>query len=280
MLPRLLFAMLAVCAITSPAQDANPAEKLPMVKSGEMPLYPPVLRSAQIEGEVDLRVTTDGSGIASVEVEYGNLLLAKAAQENIKTWKFEPHEPTSFSTVFFYHLEKESATYSCKPDVPDNGSVVLKLPARVDITSHLWIPDCHDANEGLDLSEPLRVFFAKCEFDGAPVSCEKFTIRLQSGSLIVTPTRFKESDKKQGFVVPKEFRSGKNFDLIVEARGARATIREIYPNHLKGDWRIGIDHAPFKEQTPVYRVSELVHCLGFVEILWTEPGLINWRVCD
>lgn len=273
----LLFVFLFVCAIPSPAQTAQPARKLPVMKSGSMPFYPPLLRIAQVEGEVDLQVTTDGSGVISTKVDYGNPLLAKAAQDNVKTWKFEPHEATSFSTVFSYHLEKELV--ACDPDVPDSGTVVLRLPATVDITSRLRIRDCHEANEGLDLSEPLRVFLDRCEVDGSPVDCDQFTIRLQSGSTAVTPKRFKDPEK-QGFVVPMELKSKNGFDLIVEARGATSTIKEIHPNYLEGNWRIGIDHAPFKENTPVYGVSKLVRCLGFVEFMWTEPGIIYWRVCN
>ena len=276
---RLLFVLLVLAAVPSPAQTSQATQKLPVVKSGAMPFYPPLLRIAQVEGEVDLQVTTDGSGVVSTKVDYGNLLLAKAAQDNVKTWKFEPHEATSFSTIFSYHLEKELVTYSCEPDVPDSGTVVLRLPAAVDITSRLRIRDCHEANEGLDRSEPLRVFLDRCEVDGSPVDCDQFTIRLQSGSTTVTPKRFKEPEK-QGFVVPTDLRSKNSFDLIVETRGTTSTIKEIHPNYLKGNWRIGVDHAPLKELTPVYGVSKLVHCLGFVEFLWTEPGIVYWRVCN
>ena len=103
----LLVGILGLCPALSLAQDVRPAAKLPVVKSGDMPFYPPLLRTAQVEGEVDLRVTTDGSSVVSATSDYGNLLLVKAAQDNVRTWKFEPREPTSFSTVFSYHLVKE-----------------------------------------------------------------------------------------------------------------------------------------------------------------------------
>jgi hypothetical protein len=280
MLPRLLLVLLITSAICSQAQDAKSAEKLPLVKSGAIPFYPPLLRRAQVEGEVDLLVKTDGAGVVATEVEYGNVLLAKAAQENVNTWKFEPHEPTSFSTAFFYHLEKESATYSCAPDVPDNGNVVLKLPGRVDITSHTWIPDCHDANEGLDLSEPLRVYLNSCEIDGSSVACERFTIRLQSESFAVTPTRFKESDKKQGFVVPEEFRSLKNLSVNVDTGQGRFAIAKLDIGFLKGSWHLGIDHAPFKDGSPIYNAPTALRCAGFIEFEWGEPEVVVTRPCQ
>jgi hypothetical protein len=276
---RWLAGILVVCAGASLAQVAQSPQKLPVVKSGDMPFYPPLLRIAQVEGEVDLRVTTDGSSVVSVTSEYGNLLLAKAAQDNVKTWKFEQHDPTVFSTVFSYHLVKEFLTYSCDPDVPDNGTVVLKLPAGVDITSHLRIPDCHDPNEGLDLSEPLRVFLTACEVDGSSVPCDKLTIRLQSGNLTVTPTRFKESEKKQGFVVPAEFRSLKAFGVSVETGHGSLLFGDQNIAFLKGDWRVGIDHAPFKESTPVYGAAATLPCVGFIHFEWGEPEVVTWAPC-
>lgn len=255
-----LVGILSICAALSVAQVATPPQELPIVKSGEMPLYPPLLRLGQIEGEVRLRVTTDGAGVSSVTVESGHVLLARAAMENVRTWKFEQHNPTVFSTVFSYHLVKEFVTYSCAPDVTDNGVVVLKLPAQVEITSHLTIHDCHSPNEGLDLTEPLRVFLTTCEVDGSPLSCEKITIHLQSGSLTVTPTLFKESEKKQGFVVPKEFRTLKEFGVNVETASGDVSFAGIDAAFLKGNWRVGIDHNPFKEQTPIYNAPATLLC--------------------
>jgi hypothetical protein len=273
---QVLIVILGLCATLS-AQDAQPTQKLPVVKSGDMPFYPPLLRIAQVEGEVDLRVTTDGSGVVSVTSEYGNLLLAKAAQDNVRTWKFEKHDPTSFSTVFFYHLNEEMVTYSCDPDVPDNGTVILKLPAAVDITSHLRIRDCHEP------IDPSRVFFNRCEMDGAPVPCEKFSIRLKSNGRSVAPIRFKESEQKQGFLVPEDFQSQENFDVSVETGRGKFTVAKLNIGFLKGEWRVGIDHAPFKEGTPVsddaLKAPPGVHCIGFV-VFEGEPGVVTYTMCN
>jgi TonB family protein len=276
---RWLAGIFAVSITVSVAQVAEAPEKLPIVKSGEMPLYPPLLRLGQIEGEVRLRVTTDGSGVSSVTVESGHALLAKAALENVRTWKFEPHTPTVFSTLFSYRLIKELFTSSCDPDLPDNGSVVLKLPTQVEITSHLTMHDCHHPNEGLDLSEPLRVFLTACEIDGSPVPCERITIQLYSGNLVVTATRFKES-KREGFVVPKEFRTLKKFGVNVKTGSGTASLAEIDSAFLKGDWHVGIDHAPFKEETPIYNAPVTVRCAAFIRFEWGEPEVIASAPCN
>jgi TonB family protein len=274
---RWLAAIFTICATALPAQVAEPPQKLPVVKSGEMPFYPPLPRMAHVEGEVLLRVTTDGSGVASVIVESGQPMLAKAAQDNVRTWKFEPHDPTSFSTLFSYHLLTD---FKCEPGKPNNGEFHIKLPTEVEITASTTLRDAYcDPTQGLDLSEPLRVFLTGCEVDGSSVPCEKLTIRLHSGSLTVTPTRFRESEKKQGFVVPKEFRTIKDFAVSVDTPGESFTASNQDISFLKGRWHVGIDHAPFKDETPLYSIPATVRCAGFIVFEWSEPERATWTPC-
>jgi TonB family protein len=274
---RWLVGIFGVFVAVSAAQIAEPPQKLPVVKSGEMPFYPPLPRMAHVEGDVQLRVTTDGSGVASVVVESGQPMLAKAAQDNVRTWKFEPHNPTSFSTVFSYHLLTE---FKCEPGKPNNGEFHIKLPTEVEITASTTLRDSYcDPTQGLDLSEPLRVFLTSCEVDGSTVPCEGLTISLHLGSLTVTPTRFKESEKKQGFVVPKEFRTLKEFTVTVDTANGSFTTGNQDISFLKGKWHVGIDHAPFKEETPIYNAPATLRCAGFIHFEWSEPERITSAPC-
>jgi TonB family protein len=234
----------------------------------------PLANAARIQGDVHLRVTTDGSGIASVVLESGQPMLAKAAQDNVRTWKFKPHDPTSFSTLFAYRLRAEP---NCKTDKSGNGEVHLNLPTQVEIITNPRAA-CYDPNDELDLSEPLRVFLTGCEVDGSPVPCDGLTIRLYSGSLAITPTRFKES-KSEGFVVPKEFRSLKTFGASVESGSGGFVLSNQDIGFLKGKWHVGIDHAPFKEGTPIYDVPADLRCAGFIVFAWGEPGVTASAPC-
>ena len=150
---RWLGAIFTICAAALAAQVAEPPQKLPVVKSGEMPFYPPLANAARLQGDIHLRVTTDGSGVVSVVVESGQPMLAKAAQDNVRTWKFEPHDPTSFSTLFAYHLRAEP---ECETDKSGNGEVHLTLPTRVEITTNAR-GACYDPNDELDLSDQSRL---------------------------------------------------------------------------------------------------------------------------
>ncbi len=67
---------------------------LPKVASACIPFYPPLAPPARIQGAVTLRLSTDGKRISTVDAESGPPMLVKAAKENVKTWRFEPHTPT------------------------------------------------------------------------------------------------------------------------------------------------------------------------------------------
>jgi hypothetical protein len=204
-------------------------------------------------------------------------MLAKAAQDNVRTWKFEPHEPTSFSTLFSYHLLTE---FKCEPGKPNNGEFHIKLPTKVEITASTTLRDTYcDPTQGLDLSEPLRVFLISCDVDGSPIPCENLTIRLHSGSLNVTPVRFKESEKIQGFVVPKEFRTVKDFAVSVDTANGGFRVGNQDIAFLKGNWHVGIDHAPFKEETPIYNAPTTLRCAGFIHFQWGEPEVVTSAPC-
>ena len=275
MLPRgWLAGVLTACAAASFAQVTQLPRKLPVVKSGEMPFYPPLPNAARIQGEVRLRITTDGSGVVSVTVESGQPMLAKAAEDNVRTWKFEPHEPISFSTLFTYHLRAEP---DCERNKSANSEIHVELPTQVEITANAR-GACYDPNDELDLSEPLRVFLTGCEVDGSPVPCERFTIRLYSGDLTVAPTRLKKS-QREGFVVPKEFRDLKNYSVGIEAGSESFTLVNEDIGFLKGKWHVGIDHAPFREGTPVYGTAATLPCVGFIVFEWGEPEVVTWAPC-
>src|SRR4051794_33375152 len=74
------------------------AQTFPTVTTAQAPLYPPLPRMAHIAGTVTLRVVTDGEKVAEVSVVNGQPMLAKAAQDNVKTWRFMKHEATTFET--------------------------------------------------------------------------------------------------------------------------------------------------------------------------------------
>lgn len=106
----------------------NKGESLPIVSVAAVPMYPSTARVARIQGEVRIKVATDGKNVSSVAVEGGHPILAQAAQENIRTWKFEQHKPTTFVVKIIYEIEEKS---TCSMD---NGVVLMHLPSEIRIT--------------------------------------------------------------------------------------------------------------------------------------------------
>ncbi|HJU84173.1 MAG TPA: energy transducer TonB [Holophagaceae bacterium] len=118
---------------TNPLNAVQPStlqkkKHLPVVVAGDAPFYPSSAQTAGIEGIVRLRLTTDGESVSMVEVESGKPMLVRAAQENVKTWKFRKHDPTSFAVSFQYILMPESGTElgTCEITMHFPSEVVIK----------------------------------------------------------------------------------------------------------------------------------------------------------
>lgn len=108
---------------------------LPSVTSASVPLYPRITQQAHIGGVVRLRVSTDGNRVASVEIQSGQPMLAQAAQENVKTWQFEPHSPMTFEVTFRYKLLPSKCDAECNCDSAEKPSVLLQLPTDVEVNA-------------------------------------------------------------------------------------------------------------------------------------------------
>ena len=97
--PLLILAVLAPCT-----QAQEPERPLPKVVEHADPVYPALARQARISGDVVLRLSTDGQSVTSAEAETGHELLRQAAEQNVRTWKFAPHQPGVFRVTFRYEL--------------------------------------------------------------------------------------------------------------------------------------------------------------------------------
>jgi hypothetical protein len=99
---------------------------LPMIAGGAIPLYPPLARAARVEGVIRLQVVTDGTKVVTAQAEGGNRLLVVASEENVRTWQFTKHDPTSFTVTYKYRID-------AKAD-PNNPTVTLRFPSEVDVS--------------------------------------------------------------------------------------------------------------------------------------------------
>jgi TonB family protein len=123
---------IVLLAATMVAQTVTPA--LPKVTYAELPYYPPGPHTVNLQGVVRIKVTTDGEKVtdAKVEDDGGVLAMGQAAQENVRTWKFGPHTPTTFSVTYRYIIDD-----TIKP-VQNNPTIVFRFPSEVEVRIWRW----------------------------------------------------------------------------------------------------------------------------------------------
>jgi TonB family protein len=145
-----VFRVLLTAGLAANMSVAQQAKRLmPTVANASVPLYPRVIRAARIQGDVVLRVSTDGQWASTMEVESGPPMLAEAAKNNVKTWQFEPHTPTSFEVTFHYKLLLPTKCDSeCNCDSEERESVLLHLPTTVDVSAK--VPSICDPREKVE----------------------------------------------------------------------------------------------------------------------------------
>jgi len=205
------FACLVVLVTVSVHATQQSPQPLPIVISASTPVYPILARQARIMGVVKLRLTTDGKQVSDVQVLSGPPMLAKAATENVKTWRFRPHQPTSFETTFNYRYLDD---LDC--DI-DNGTITLHLPAEIEVAVRRWVT-CDPVE---DLTKPAIV---------------NLTVKL-NGKIVAPPKQIiltvgahsMEIQLRNGqFAAPPEVLQSKSVGLSAEIGGDQIQIGDIY----------------------------------------------------
>jgi hypothetical protein len=118
----------------------------PRVDYLKIPEFPVIVLSG-VQGEVLLKVKTDGQKVISVEViESAHPVLQELSIENVKTWRFNEHTPTEFTVHWKYALGEPDG--NIKPDI-----ATLNLPRSVEI---VMFPRSNTGNSISDceLTEP------------------------------------------------------------------------------------------------------------------------------
>jgi TonB family protein len=99
----LLAALVATFAVPPQAvkgQDASESKRA--VKTRVTPAYPEVARRMNVHGKVKLEVTVAPDGtVKSVHAVGGHPLLVSAAQDAVRTWKFEPAPKETVQIIEF-----------------------------------------------------------------------------------------------------------------------------------------------------------------------------------
>jgi hypothetical protein len=157
---RLLLLMFGLAALAN-GQSAAPQASVPVLTSAAVPFYPRLAQMARIQGVVTLRLSTDGKRVSAIDGETGPLMLVKAVKENVKTWQFEPHTPTTFETTFRYRLFDSKCDSQCNCGGVEKATVMLRLPTEAEVSAEtLMICDPAETVDpktgNLHLQVPIR----------------------------------------------------------------------------------------------------------------------------
>ncbi len=91
------------------ASAQGSADPIPKVIQHSEPVYPPLARQTRTQGDVLIKVSTDGDSVRNAVAQNCNPLLCKAAENNVKTWKFASTNPRTFDVTFRYKLLEGNA---------------------------------------------------------------------------------------------------------------------------------------------------------------------------
>lgn len=109
------------------SRQLSPASA-PAVAAASVPFYPRLWRSAGIRGTVRLLVSTDGRLVTRIRAVEGGALFETEAAQNVRTWVFREHRPTTFEVEFRYVLEGDSECEETSPKM-----ILLRLPHAVEL---------------------------------------------------------------------------------------------------------------------------------------------------
>lgn len=161
---------------TSAATTEGQKNEAPIVRHADVPLYPPIAKTARLSGTVQVLVTVKDGAVVNAEAKSSaHQILVNAATENVKTWKFEPETNATFQTTYVYTLEKEEAP------VPENPRIEMQLPSLVRITARPTKPTCNDCRTDVGqkpLSEKVDLKDDKLQAKAPPPSLTTGTVPL------------------------------------------------------------------------------------------------------
>ncbi len=121
MRPACTILMMSVMLVLLPRASAQgSADPIPKVVQHSEPVYPPLARQTRTQGDVLIKVSTDGESVRDAVAQTCHPLLCKAAEDNVKTWKFASTNPKTFDVTFRYKLLEGNAVVE-----------FLELPALV-----------------------------------------------------------------------------------------------------------------------------------------------------
>ena len=143
---------------SAPNQSAAEEAHYPSLIHAELPLYPPIARTAHITGTVEIQAVVEKGAVVDAQVKSVDIQIADPANRityderakskvspylsvpslaNVKTWQFQSEDRTTLLVRYVYRIEGEPTP------VPENPTIELDLPL-VKITARPFKPTSSD----------------------------------------------------------------------------------------------------------------------------------------
>lgn len=180
-----LLAFLLLLALSAVAQTTDPTLK----SWGEIK-YPPLARQARIQGKVQLEFWVNHDGdVVSVNVVSGHPMLAPAAAENVKTWKFStaknaPLDDRRYEMIFDFELstdESDLATGSKARFVFDSFRHVHVI---ADLIGRVYKEGCPSEREKLPPIKRSAKDFVEMSRSSCYGTCPAYTVRIHADGAV------------------------------------------------------------------------------------------------
>jgi len=121
--------MLAMCLVCGAKPQAD-TTAVPCVRHVESLVYEPIARLTGIKGDVVLQIQIDQAGdVGQMQLISGHPLLAKQAENNLKSWQFISGAATTLTVKYEFRFAGAPA------DREPISIVSFDLPYRVRVTS-------------------------------------------------------------------------------------------------------------------------------------------------
>jgi len=146
MLSRSVWSVLLViplCLFGQTTSGSHSSSVIPVLRSGDVPTYPPIAKAARITGKVSVRIHVAAGKVVRVEMlsadlkERGHKLTSKAAPwlttpmvASLKTWQFDKSVNNDFVVHYIYEIVGTATDIPTNPKVEISPSLDVKITAR------------------------------------------------------------------------------------------------------------------------------------------------------
>lgn len=129
--------LLSVPVLGQATSKASTSE-VPILLAADLPIYPPIWRTAHLSGRVVVRVTVEAGRVVGTDVKSGELHLQIPTVSNLKTWRFASDVSGTFTVTYTYTISGEESVG------PTNPTVEILPSLDVNITARPVKPTCND----------------------------------------------------------------------------------------------------------------------------------------